>query len=166
MPPPLKNENFIFIVVSPSLTIAGAKLFRLFERVSDRFGAKIWHSAKRAGVKRVCLNKAMAHIWFMHDAHLGRAFLFLDMLAECTLLSMTVMVTPCLWCVVGMKLVCPMASFLKPLLHAPLLANSERSGVPQARIQPRCVQPHILGPLVCFRAPRKANLLRTFPHFV
>ena len=24
----------------------------------------------------------MAHIWFMHDAHLDRAFLFLDMLAE------------------------------------------------------------------------------------
>ena len=61
----------------------------------------------------------------MHDAHLGHAFLSLDMLAECTLLSMTVMVTPCLWYVVGMKLVCPMSSFLKPLLHSPLLANSD-----------------------------------------
>ena len=39
-------------------------------------------SEKRAGVKRACPNKVMAHIWFMHDAHLGRAFLFLDMLAE------------------------------------------------------------------------------------
>ena len=52
-----------------------------------------WYSAKRAGVKRACPNKVMAHIWFMHDAHLGRTFLFLDMLAEYTLLSMTVMVT-------------------------------------------------------------------------
>ena len=41
----------------------------------------------------------------MHDAHFGRAFLFLDILAEYTLLSMTVMVTPCLLYVVGMKLV-------------------------------------------------------------
>ena len=32
-------------------------------------------------------------------------FLFLDNLAEHTLLSMTVMATPCLWYVVGMKLV-------------------------------------------------------------
>ena len=67
----------------------------------------------------------MAHIWFMHDAHLGYALFFLDMLAEYTLLSMTVMVTPCLWYVVGMKLVCPMSKFLKPLLHAPLLANPD-----------------------------------------
>ena len=43
-----------------------------------------------------------------------------------TLLSMTVMVTPCLWYVVGMKLVCPMSN-LKPLLHAPLLANADSS---------------------------------------
>ena len=51
-----------------------------------------------------------------------------DMLAEYTLLSMIVMVTPCLWYVAGMNLVCPMSktpSFLKPLLHAPLLANPE-----------------------------------------
>ena len=39
----------------------------------------------------------MAHMWFMHDAHLGGAFLFLDILAEYTLLSMTVIVTPSLW---------------------------------------------------------------------
>ena len=26
-------------------------------------------------LKRACLNKAMAHMWFMHDTHLGRAFL-------------------------------------------------------------------------------------------
>ena len=50
----------------------------------------------------------MAHIWFMHDAHLGCAVFFLDMLAEYALLSMTVMVTPCLWYVVGMNLACPM----------------------------------------------------------
>ena len=43
-------------------------------------------------------------MWFMHDAHLGRAFFFLEILAGCKLLSITVMVTPCLWCVVGMKL--------------------------------------------------------------
>ena len=67
----------------------------------------------------------MAHIWFMHDAHLGRAFLFLDMLAEYTLLSMTVMVAPCLWYVVGIKLVCPMSKFPQALLHAPLLANAD-----------------------------------------
>ena len=42
----------------------------------------------------------MAHGIFMHDAHLGRAFLFLDILAEYTWLSMTIMVTPCLWYVV------------------------------------------------------------------
>ena len=53
----------------------------------------------------------MAHIWLMHDAHLGCALFFLDMLAEYTLLSMTVMVAPCLWYVVGMKLVCPMSKF-------------------------------------------------------
>ena len=70
-----------------------------------------WYSAKRAGVKRACPNKVMAHIWLMHDAHLGRAFLFLEMPAAYTLLSMTVMVTPCLWYVVGMKLVCPMSKF-------------------------------------------------------
>ena len=44
----------------------------------------------------------MAHMWFMHDAHLGHAFFFLDVLADYTLLSMTVMVAPCLWYVVGM----------------------------------------------------------------
>ena len=65
----------------------------------------IGYSAKRAGVKRACPNKVMAHMWFMHDAHLGRAFLLLGILAEYALLSMTVMVTPCLWYVVGMKLV-------------------------------------------------------------
>ena len=53
-----------------------------------------WYSAKRAGVKRACPNKVVAHGWFMHDAHLGHVFLFLDILAEYTLLSMTV--TPCL----------------------------------------------------------------------
>ena len=43
-----------------------------------------WYSAKRAGVKRACPNKVLAHMCFMHDAHLGRAFLFLDILAEFT----------------------------------------------------------------------------------
>ena len=52
----------------------------------------------------------MAHIWFMHDAHLSCALFFLDMLAEYTLLSMTVMVSPCLWYVVGMKLVYQVSS--------------------------------------------------------
>ena len=67
----------------------------------------------------------MAHIWFMHDAHLGCALFFLDMLAEYTLLSMTVMVTPCLWYVVGMKLVCPMSKFPQaPSARAPL-ANAD-----------------------------------------
>ena len=56
----------------------------------------------------------------MHDAQLGRAFLFLDRLAEYTLLSMTVMVTTCLWDVVGMKLVCAMSKFPQaPFARAP-----------------------------------------------
>ena len=50
-------------------------------------------------------------MWSMHDAHLGRAFLFLDILAEYTLLSMTGMATPCLKYVVGMKLVMSYAKF-------------------------------------------------------
>ena len=62
----------------------------------------------------------MAHIWFMHDAHLGCALFFLDMLAEYTLLSMTIMVTPCLSYVVGMNLVCPMSKFRQaPFARAP-----------------------------------------------
>ena len=56
----------------------------------------------------------------MHDAHLGYALFFLDMLAEYTLLSLTVMVTPCLWYVVGMKLVCPMSKIPQaPFARAP-----------------------------------------------
>ena len=62
----------------------------------------------------------MAHTWFVHDVHLGCALFFLDMLAEYTLLSMTVMVTPCLWYVVGMNLVCPMSKFPQaPFARAP-----------------------------------------------
>ena len=56
----------------------------------------------------------MAHRWFMHDAHLGRAFLFLDILDEYTLLSMIVMVIPCIWYVVGMKLVMSYVNFELP----------------------------------------------------
>ena len=70
-----------------------------------------WYSAKWAGVKRACPNKVMAHMWFMHDVHLGRLFLFIDILAEYTLLSMTVMVTPRLKYVVGIKLVMSSAKF-------------------------------------------------------
>ena len=44
--------------------------------------AALEYSAERAGVKRACPNKVMAHIWFIHDAHLGHAFLFLEMMAE------------------------------------------------------------------------------------
>ena len=62
----------------------------------------------------------MAHIWFMHDAHLGCALFFLDMLVEYTLLSTTVRFTPCLWYVVGMNLVCPMSKFPQaPFARAP-----------------------------------------------
>ena len=60
---------------------------------------------KRAGVKQAYPNEVMARMCFMHDAHLGCAFLFLDILAGYALLSMTVMVTPCIKYVVGMKLV-------------------------------------------------------------
>ena len=69
----------------------------------------------------------------MHDAHLGRAFLFLGMLAEKTLLSMTVMVTPCLWYVVGMKLVCRMSKFssspfcTRPFWRMPMSLNPKLS---------------------------------------
>ena len=48
---------------------------------------------------------------FMHDVHVRRAFLFLDILAEYTLLLMTVVVTRCLWYVVGMKLVISYVKF-------------------------------------------------------
>ena len=36
-------------------------------------------------------------MWIMHDAHLGRAFLFLEILADYALLSMTIMATLCSW---------------------------------------------------------------------
>ena len=66
----------------------------------------------------------------MHDAHLGCALFFLDMLAEDTLLSMTVMVTPCLWYVVGMNLVCPMSKFPQaPFARAPF--GESRCGSPK-----------------------------------
>ena len=56
----------------------------------------------------------------MHDAHLGHAFLFFDILAEYTLLSMTVMVAPCLWYVVGIKLVMSYVKFPQtPFASAP-----------------------------------------------
>ena len=59
-------------------------------------------------------------MWFMHDAHLGRAFLFLDILAEHILLSMTVTATPCLWNVFGMKLVMSYVKFPQaPFARAP-----------------------------------------------
>ena len=78
------------------------------------------YSAKRAGVQRSCPNTVVAHMWFMHDAHLGRALLLLDILAEYTLLSMTVMVTPRLKYVVGMKLVMSHAKFPQaPFARAP-----------------------------------------------
>ena len=93
--------------------------------IDDRFFSRlVFHGLppleKRAGAKRACPNKVMAHVWFMHDAHLGCALFFLDMLSEFTLLSMTVMVTPCLWYVVGMNLVCPMSKFPQaPFARAP-----------------------------------------------
>ena len=66
----------------------------------------------------------------MHDAHLGCAIFFLGMLAEYTLLSMTVMVTPCLWYIVGMNLVCPMSKFPQaPFARAPF--GESRSTDPQ-----------------------------------
>ena len=52
----------------------------------------------------------MAHIWFMHDAHLGCALFFLDMLAEYTLLALNdshgfSMSLVCSWNEVGMSYV-------------------------------------------------------------
>ena len=97
-----------------------------------------WYSAKRAGVQRACLNKVMAHMWFMHDTHLGHEFLFLEILAEYTLLSMTVMVTPCLKYVVGMKLVMyyakfPQAPFARALLGECRRKNGVRNRCPYRR---------------------------------
>ena len=108
--------------------------------------ACFWYSAKRAGVKRACPSKVMAHIWFMHDAHLGRAFSFLDMLAEYTLLSMTVMVAPCLWYVVGMRLVCPMSKFPQaPFARAPFgecrCLCPRDSEAPSEQFRARSLQP-------------------------
>ena len=65
-------------------------------RTCEKFSLFAWCSAKRAGAKQACPNKVMSHMWFMHDAQLGRAFLFLDILAEHTLLSMTVTVAACI----------------------------------------------------------------------
>ena len=79
----------------------------------------------------------MAHIWFMHDAHLGCALFFLDMLAEYTLLSMTVTVTPCLWYVVGMKLVCPMSKFSQaPFARANADSHAIQGKWPFSKEQP------------------------------
>ena len=71
------------------------------------------------------VNKVMAQMWFMQDAHLGRAFLFLDILAEHILLPVTVMVSPCLSYVVGMKLVMSYVKLPQAPLHAPFLANAD-----------------------------------------
>ena len=65
----------------------------------------------------------MAHMWFMHDASLGRVFLFLEIVAENALLSKTAMYIPCVKYEVGMKLVMSYAKF--PQAHAPLLANAD-----------------------------------------
>ena len=45
--------------------------------------------------------QGMAHMWFMHDAHLGRAFFFLEILAEYTLLSNDMVFLVCSWNEVG-----------------------------------------------------------------
>ena len=86
----------------------------------------------------------MTHAWVMHGAHLGRAFLFLDILAEYTSLSMTFMVTPFVWYVVGISWRYPMSSFLKPLLHTPLLANADtRSGNSRTKIKEQKIRTQI-----------------------
>ena len=59
----------------------------------------------------------------MRDAHLGRAFLFLEVLPEYTLPSIKFMVI-CSSNEVG-DVLCQVSSGLKPLLHASLLANAE-----------------------------------------
>ena len=66
-------------------------------------------------------------VWFMHDAHLGRAFLFLDILAEYALLSMTVMVALCLWYVVGVKLVMSYVKFPQAPLNFKLRERKMRT---------------------------------------
>ena len=72
----------------------------------------------------------------MHDAHLGRAFLFLDVLAEHTLLSMTAMFTPCLWYLVGMKLVMSYVKFSSsPFCTCPFW-QMPNFGVPLALTSP------------------------------
>ena len=65
----------------------------------------------------------------MHDAHLACALFFLDMLAAYTLLSVTVMVAPCLWYVVRMNLVCPpMSKFPQaPFARAPFGESRDKN---------------------------------------
>ena len=111
---------------------------------SDQDDTVIFNRLLLTGVKRACPNKAMAHIWFMHDAHLGCALFFLDMLAEYTLLSMTVMVTPCLWYVVGMNLVCPMSKFPQaPFARAPF-GGQQKSQIATAIMHKRFHSPHLI----------------------
>ena len=75
--------NFPAIAYSSAHVLQGRKNTAIAEKREENPEIlTIWYSAKRAGVKRACPNKVMAHLWFMHDAHLGHAFLFLDMLAE------------------------------------------------------------------------------------
>ena len=59
--------------------LARTKVFGNLGVLLDR-NQKLWYSAKRAGVKRACPNKVMAHMWLMRDAHLGRAVLLLEIL--------------------------------------------------------------------------------------
>ena len=131
--------------------------------VSGVFGVLncfFWHSAKQAGVKRACPNKVMAHLWCMHDAYLCCAFLFLDILAEKTLLSMTFMVTPC-WNEVG-DVLCQVSSspfHTRPFWRTPILFRhlEEPKRVPkQTSILPLCALQ---------LAPPNARLYTTFAGF-
>ena len=100
-------------------------------------------SAKPGWCKTGLSEQGYGTYWFMHDAHLGRAFLFLDMLDDYTLLSMTVMVTPCLWYVVGMKLVCPMSKFPQaPFARAPFGESRLRRGS-EKWVSRRCLERHL-----------------------
>ena len=101
----------------------------------------------------------MAHIWLMHDAHLGCALFFLDMVAEYTLLSMTVMVIPCLWYVDGMNLVCPMSKFPQaPFARAPF-GECRQWFRPQPEVP--CVATNLVGLILMFFSCESKPAART-----
>ena len=104
-----------------------------------------------AGVKRACPNKVMAHIWFIHDAHLGHAFLFFDMLAEYTLLSRIVYFLSSLRGQTAKTLICTKSG---------VSADSRKSAEKCRKVRRTALFAHFL-----YTFCAKSAVLRTFRHF-